>query len=43
VGEIARAAGLAESAAHAALARLTLSGYVARLAGERYKRVEAVD
>lgn len=38
--EVALRAGLSESAAHAALLRLTLMGYVARLPGERYKRLE---
>jgi DNA processing protein len=42
VGEVAQSAHLPVPKAHAALLRLTLMGYVARLPGERYKRLEMV-
>jgi NAD(P)-dependent dehydrogenase (short-subunit alcohol dehydrogenase family) len=40
--EVAKRSGLQETKAHAALLRLTLMGYVARLPGERYKSLEKV-
>src|SRR5439155_1689149 len=40
--EVAERSGLEETKAHAALLRLTLMGYVARLPGERYKSLEKV-
>jgi DNA processing protein len=42
VEEVAASSGLPQPAAHAALLRLTLMGYVARLPGERYKLLEMV-
>jgi DNA processing protein len=42
VDEVANRAGMPAPLVHAALLRLTLMGYVARLPGERYKRLEMV-
>jgi DNA processing protein len=42
VEEVSKRSGLPALAVHAALLRLTLMGYVARLPGERYKRLEMV-
>ena len=42
VDEVSKRSGLPALAVHAALLRLTLMGYVARLPGERYKRLEMV-